>query len=489
MSRGALAAAALGFALGSAPGAGAQEVSVSHALVYEDEELDAALTVKAGLKHFNIFLAGEAAGPVTGWDFSSWDSLVAGTTAKGEAAGEVTFANLIVAGGYLVKPRALSRLENPVPTSYTSAAGSASVPAVGAASSLPGSLGNHPLGLSLVMKARPLPDTAVLGEGYWNRDGVAGGRILVTTAKSILPVAGQRGKSQAQVSVGGYSYSLAPKEETSWFLSTPYFAAGTFSSCLTEVTLRQPLFPRTPPALFYGAWGFAESPFGSYSPWGRAEIAFPFPLGKGVVTLKGKFFSAKEDFYTPKNALSPEREKTALNLTAAYPLGRAVSVTGGVAGSWDGNTGFYQTRAAFGVAGGGLSGKIHGFFNNWKAAEQQQDILLESDTAAGGGVTLAAALPFAKFTLTGSYKLYPKKFPQELKDEYSASLAASPRIKAPRGKDAGAYAAIPDLRLRYDGRRNTKGASGEVTASASWTIRQRGLSVRVKVEGIFAAPE
>jgi hypothetical protein len=171
-------------------------------------------------------------------------------------------------------------------------------------------------------------------------------------------------------------------------------------------------------------------------------------------------------------------------------------VTGGAAFSYDAYTRLCQTRAAFTFAASGFSAlragfsaSVNGFFNDWNAAPGAAP--LTSDSVAGGGLSFSAAFPFAKFTLAGSYRLYPAKLPETLKEEYSVSLAAFPRA-ASKGADNGkapGFRGAPDCRLRFDAARNSASFSAELTASASWRVSLRGLSVSAKLAAAIPLPQ
>jgi hypothetical protein len=264
-------------------------------------------------------------------------------------------------------------------------------------------------------------------------------------------------------------------------LSTPYFAPGVFSSYLAEGAARVTFFPKTTPALFYAALGLAESPFGYLTPWVRAEAAFPVPLGASRLTLKGKVYYAAREFYTPKNTFSPARFKAMGNAVAAIPLGSALSMTAGLSLSWDDASRQGQARAALSFAALGFSAGVNGFFNAWKIPETG-GLVTESDTTAGGGLTLGAALPSAKLGFTGTCKVYPgAKTP---KTEYSAAFTAAPREKKVKKGEKPPPQFIPDCRLRFDGATKAGVFSGEITAAASWDFLAKGISVAIKLEAV-----
>jgi hypothetical protein len=482
-----LIAAALGFA--KPRGIGAEDASLSTRVTHNAKRkiTEGEIRARAQGDLFEIFYDMEIP------DISSDRNV------RGETAGKVSEPKKRISalGGSLTKPSALSRLENPVITDYTSALSSVSVPAIGGKSAVPSSLGSHPdaaaVQLSLPAYDIPLFGTAsriefMFAEYYANTDGTNGCRVSATLSFNAGKLFAS--KPTAQINAGWYSYNLAFKEETSWFLENRYFAPGVYSAFLAETIVRAPFFRKAPPATLYAAAGFPESPFGGFSRWTRAEFGVPFPLGETLLTFKGKVFYAADDFYTPKNSLVNKRIKAAGNISFGFFPARFVAAKIGGTFGFDSHNQTIRTRLGISVAADGLSAAVNGFFTGWQIDAEQKTVVASSDTAVGGGASVSYIFLRAKPEISASYKWYPGKTWAGTKHEYSASFSITPRIGATaKQKTASGVLPvdfIPTATVRYDASRSATRSTNEISAAATWKIKKKNFSVSAKIEALFS---
>jgi hypothetical protein len=169
-------------------------------------------------------------------------------------------------------------------------------------------------------------------------------------------------------------------------------------------------------------------------------------------------------------------------LAFAFPEARVLAVTTGNAFSYDAYTEICSSRAALSFAAFGAALAMNGFFTNWKIASEGDDVIAASDTTIGGNASLSYIFPLVKPALTASYKWYPGKLWQGTKEEYSAGISITPRSQ----KTAQALQAIPTASCRFDATLYADSRfTGNITASSSWRVKRKGVSVSAKIEAAF----
>jgi hypothetical protein len=420
--------------------------------------------------------------------------------ARGEAAGKVSIpaAGLAVAAGNISKPSALSRLENPLFTDYTSAVSAASMPASGVKSAVPSSPAHQAAAASAqfdLPRFGARKEHSAFFEYYANEDGVHGARVTSLFQFNTGGLFNPKGKTSLHITAGWYAYDLLPKEETTWFLPAPYFSAGRYASFVAEAALRAQVFKKTPPLMVYAALGYPQSPFGEFARWSRFEMGVPIPLGETVLTFKGKLFYAGEDFYTPKNYRTTHRNKAAGNISYSFFAFNAIACNAGIAFGYDSYTELCKARAGFSLAAGSAALSVNGHFTGWKIENADDSnggaagnsafpflFIADSSTSAGYGASVSYIFAAFKPEVSASYKWFPGKNWEGTKEEYAVSLLLTPRYSA---RNTG-IRYIPVTSIRYNATSYADSRfTSAIAASSTWKLESARIKAYAKVEASF----
>ena len=411
-------------ALFAASLAGGEELTVREEVAYNknSDTLGTLFSVRAKSAFFELFGGIESANRYSAMNEAEGADGFSRVNARGEAAGKVIIpaAGLAVAAGNISKPSALSRLENPLFADYSSAVSAVSMPASGVKSAVPSSPAHQALAGAAQLE---LPrfgarkEHSAFFEYYANEDGVHGARLTSLLQFNTGGFFNPRGKTSLHITAGWYAYELVPKDETTWFLPSPYFSEGRYASFFAEAVLRAQVFKKAPPLMLYAALGFPQSPFGEFARWSRLELGIPIPLGETVLTFKGKLFYAGDDFYTPKNSITAQRTKAAGNLSYSFFAFNAAACTVGIAFGYDSYTELCKARAGVSVAAGSAAVSAHGHFTGWKLEDARDSsgraadgsappvlLVADSNTSAGYGASVSYIFAAFKPQISASYK-------------------------------------------------------------------------------------
>ncbi|MDR3284323.1 MAG: hypothetical protein LBS97_03985 [Treponema sp.] len=381
------------------------------------------------------------------------------------------FSGAVYAGA-LRKSSALSRLAYPLTSSYSSGTSQPSLPSIGRRSDLPGTPGSHPDALAAYFRLPSFHNAEV--DLYTNRDGIRGGSITVPAA---LPSGFDQavfGQGTLRFTGSVYSYPLSSPEITTWFTSIPQFASGTYTSLLFEAALSSRIAKNR--LTGYGAVGLAESPFGGFVPWFRAEPSF----SAGIWALRGRFFYAPQDFYTPENTRIVHRFRFTVNPQAHFRLTgqRGLRLSIGLITSGDTSTELYTARISSGISGEAGSVTMTGGLENvfWDSA----GIAAGSGTAFPLKIAGTLRLSALRIALSAEAKQYFGAGWVKKKTGYTGTFTLTPRLSAsgviPREL-------IPALSLGADIASYPDGStSGKTSASLRWSGALRSFRFTAKIE-------
>jgi hypothetical protein len=324
--------------------------------------------------------------------------------------------------GNLQKPGALSRLNRPETTGYTSALSPPALTVVGRGATVSHIVPSDPILAATVQYRPPLKGSKV--EFFINGDKIINGDISVPLTF---------GATTLRLGAGISSYNLASKESTSWYVDTPQFAEDRYTSFLFEASVRY----RYGKARKYGQWflpvvvtgygaaGIAETPFGGFDPWFRGDAG----LTAGLMSVKAKFYHAPYDFYTPDNRLAPHRTRFAVNPVVNIPVSRkhGIILAAGVSLSGDTSTDLYTARFALKASTGFIAATVTSGLDNWYLSGD--DLGPSKTSAIPVQVTAQGIFPYIKATVTGKGKWYVDASMDEKKTEYTLGVSAVPRLK------------------------------------------------------------
>jgi hypothetical protein len=391
------------------------------------------------------------------------------TNAKSEIAAKITYGDVSLLAGNLVKSTALSRLNNPLSSAYTAPLGQPVLPVSGTGSGIPRTEGTHPTAAALQFRFLDV---------YANDEDSAGLSVRVPVRIG--------GGTTGSVTGAAYTYRLARKTPTTWFVDTPLFAPGYYTSFLGEASFRSRIRGQQKTAqkmpysstliTGYGAAGFAESPEGGFVPWFRLESS----VSDGFYALKGRLFYAPDDFYTPESRLIAQRVRFSVNPLVHFPLSAQHTLidTCGVSVSGDSSTHLYSFRLANCLSDGGKRAvTVLTGLDNLLAADDGT-LNAASGTVLPLQLTAKTRFPLLDATMNAAWRWYPGANWDSKKTQYSAALTLNPLHSA-----NAPHSAIPDATLKTEWNINKDGSvKGDCGASARWKLRQKPLTFSAAIE-------
>jgi hypothetical protein len=381
-----------------------------------------------------------------------------------ELAGQIRLLPAVtLLGGNLVKGNALSRLANPVIVSYLTPTGRITLPRAGVGSAVPRTSGSHAGAVTLRFVLPAFSGAAgIVRESSVElySSGTAQGLTLA------VPLAS--GKTAARFTSSYYAYHLKPAVETAWHIAHPYFAPGGYSAFLAEASVRSLVFRL--PVRWYGAAGFAESPFGGYVPWFRSEGGF----SAAPFALRARIFYSPADFYTPENRLIASRFRYSVNPSVAAPrsLKHGLLASGGVVFSGDSFSGLYTVRGSSRISAGHFTATALAGFENWLLPDGC-GVTSTADTAFPLRLSLTARFPHLRASSSFRRIWYPGKDWSGTKTQHLASLSLSPRAQNRWYIPAGNISA--DIISYKSGK-----VSGDIAVALKWRVRTKKLTVSGK---------
>jgi hypothetical protein len=370
----------------------------------------------------------EAVYTLQSWASYQWINVFAATDfgEKWSAGGMLTRGPFSAGGGNLQKPGGLSRLIKPETPGYTTALSAPALTAVGKTATVNHSLPATPLWGGTVQFRPPwIKGSSV--EIYGNGKGVVGGDLS-------LPL--NFGAAALRLGTAAYSYPLAVKPAESWFVATPQFADGRYASFLFEASLKYRygkarkytdwFLPVVVTA--YGGAGLVEYPFGGFDPWFRGDLG----VSAGLVSVKGRFYTAPYDFYTPDNRYAAPRTRFAVSPVVNVRLvpSRGILLAAGASLSGDTEEGLYTARAALKGSNGFGAVTATAGLDKWYL--DGQGFGASKESAIPVQATAQAIFPVVKATVTGKRKEYVDAALDNKKTEWTVGASAAPRLKGMR---------------------------------------------------------